>query len=161
MSQIEELTKQEVVSQLRDAEWVMLTTARADGSLLSHPMGPQEVSDDADVLFFVSLRGDQADALRQGEHVNMAVSKAGAWLSVAGRAEFVDDRAKIDELWDGEVAAYFEGGKDDPDLGLLRVTSDSAQFWGLPGGRVSALAQIVKGKITGDKVSGMAGTTEL
>lgn len=162
MAEIQDPTQQDVVTQLRDAKWVMLTTALADGRLLSHPMTPQEVTDDADVWFFVGLQGEQADALRDRDgHVNLAVSEAGAWLSVAGRAEFVDDRAKIDELWDGEVSAYFEGGKDDPNLGLLRVTGESAQFWGLPGGKVSALAQMVKAKVTGDKTAGGSGTTEL
>lgn len=161
MSTDQELSQQDVVKTLRKATWVMLTTALADGTLLSHPMSPQEVTEDADVWFFVSLAGGQAEALRSGPHVNLAVSEAGSWLSVAGRAEFVEDRAKVDELWNDDAKAWFDGGKEDPNLGLLRVTSDSAEFWGVPGGKVSALAQIVKAKATGDRVQGGSATTEL
>ena len=121
----------------------------------------QGVDDDVDVWFFVGLQGDQADALRHGPHVNLAIADAGSWLSVAGHAEFIDDRAVIDQLWNEQARAYFPDGKDDPNLGLMRVTSDSAQFWGLPGGKVAGLAQIVKSKVTGDRPPGGTATTEL
>lgn len=155
------LSQQDVVQKLRDAKLVMLTTALPEGKLLSHPMTIQDVSDDADVWFFVSLQGGQAEALRSGPHVNLAVAEAGSWLSVAGRAGFVEDRARVEQLWDDQAEAYFPGGKDDPDLGLLRVSGDSAQFWGLPGGKVAGLAQILKAKATGERAPGGTGTTEL
>lgn len=161
MSTIENLTQADVVTTLRDARIVMLTTALPDGTLLSHPMAIQEVTDDADLWFFLGLRGDQADALGSGRPVNVASAEAGAWLSVAGHAEFVDDPAKVDELWNDEAKAYFPGGRDDPDLGLLRVVGDSAQFWGLPGGKVAGIVQILKAKVTGQRTAGGSGTTEL
>lgn len=156
------LSQQDVVDRLRDADVVMLTTALPDGTLLSHPMTIQGVDDDADVWFFVGLQGDQADALRHGgPHVNLAIADAGSWLSVAGHAAFVEDRAVIDQLWNEQALAYFPQGKDDPNLGLMRVTSDSAQYWGLPGGKVAGLAQIVKSKVVGDRPPGGTATTEL
>lgn len=155
------LSQQDVVDKLRDTDVVMLTTALPDGTLLSHPMTIQGVDDDVDVWFFVGLQGDQADALRHGPHVNLAIADAGSWLSVAGHAEFIDDGAVIDQLWNEQARAYFPDGKDDPNLGLMRVTSDSAQFWGLPGGKVAGLAQIVKSKVTGDRPPGGTATTEL
>ncbi|MFC7375511.1 MULTISPECIES: pyridoxamine 5'-phosphate oxidase family protein [unclassified Brachybacterium] len=161
MVDIENLSQQDVVDKLRASDLVMLTTALPDGKLLSHPMAIQEVTDDADVWFFIGLTGGQADALRQEPHVNLAVADAGSWLSVAGRAEFVDDHAKIDELWSDRAAAYFPDGKDDPDLGLLKVVGDSAQFWGLPGGKVAGIAQILKAKVSGERTAGGTGTTEL
>lgn len=156
-----DLSQSDVVSRLRDSRFVMLTSARGDGTLLSHPMTPQQVTDDADVWFFVGLDTEQATALKTSPEVNIAVSEAGSWLSVAGRAEFVQDRAKVDELWDDSVAAYMTGGKDDPNLGLLRVDGRSAEYWGMPGGKVAALAEILKAKVTGQKPQGGAGTTEL
>ena len=40
-----------------------------------------------------------------------------------------NDRATIDRLWNPFVAAWFEGGKDDPNLQLLRFEPDRAQIW--------------------------------
>ncbi len=160
MSHEEALTIDTVVEVLKKNRLVMITTALPDGKLLAHPMAIQEVDEDATLWFFVSKEGDQADALRQGSEVNVAVSDTGTWLSVAGSAEFVDDPAKVDELWTNSAEAYFTG-KDDPKLGLLKVTGESAQFWGVPGGKVAALVGIVASRITGNEPPGQSGTTEL
>ena len=40
-----------------------------------------------------------------------------------------DDRRTIDRLWNPYVAAWFEGGKDDPRLALLRLDPESAKIW--------------------------------
>ncbi|QGU05065.1 pyridoxamine 5'-phosphate oxidase family protein [Corynebacterium comes] len=156
----DEITKEDVVTKLRDASWVMMTTTDTDGRLLSHPMVPQQVTDDADVWFFISLRGGHAEALKASPQVNLAVSEAGTWLSVAAEVEFVEDRAKVDELWNRDVEGWFEG-KDDPALGLIRADSESAQYWGLPGGKMSALARILKSRVAGDRTGGDSGTMEL
>jgi len=37
--------------------------------------------------------------------------------------------AVIDRLWNPFVAAWYEGGKDDPELRLLRFDPDWAQVW--------------------------------
>ena len=157
----DDLGQKDVVKILRDSRFVMLTTALQDGKLLAHPMTPQQVTDDADLWFFLGLQGDQATALKQNPEVNITVSEGGNWLSVAGRVDFIDDQAKIDELWSESAAAWFEHGREDPHLGLIKVTSDSAQHWGLKGGKLSALAQIVKAKVTGNRTGGGSDTTEL
>ncbi len=156
----DDITKDDIVNKLRDAKWVMMTTAGADGKLVSHPMVPQQVTEDADVWFFVSLAGGHAEALRSSPQVNLSVAEAGSWLSVAAEVEFVEDRAKVDELWNKDVEGWFEG-KDDPALGLIRANSESAQFWGLPGGKVSALARIVKSRATEGRTGGDSETMEL
>ena len=40
-----------------------------------------------------------------------------------------NDRAVIDRLWNRFIAAWFEGGKDDPNLQLLRFEATHAQVW--------------------------------
>lgn len=157
---VDEITKEDVVSKLRDTSWVMMTTAGVDGKLVSHPMVPQQVTDDADVWFFVSLKGGQADALKVSPEVNLSVAETGTWLSVSASVEFINDRAKVEELWNKDVEGWFEG-KDDPALGLIKVTSESAQFWGLPGGKMSALARIVKSRVSGEDTGGGSETMEL
>lgn len=160
MSTSEELTQEKVVEIMRDERFVMLSTATKTGKIVSHPMTPQEVADDASVWFFIGLQGDQADAIRENPEVNLAFAETGSWLSVAGRAEFVENRAKVEELWDGQVEAYFSG-KDDPNLGLLRVTGESAQYWGVPGNKAVAAVKMLASKVRGVDGPGVSGTTEL
>lgn len=161
MSTAEELTRETVVDIMSGERFVMLSTATADGKIVSHPMTPQEVTDAGDVWFFVGLQGGQADAIRSNPHVNLAFAETGSWLSVAGVAEFVDDRSKIEELWDGQMDEYFERGKDDPNLGLVRVIGESAQYWGVPGGGVVAAVKMAASKVAGTEPPGTSGTTSL
>lgn len=156
----EELGQADVVKILRGGDSVMLATALADGKILAHPMAPQEVTEDADVWFFLALDGDQAKALQTNPEVNISIAEAGNWLSVAGRVEFVDDEAKVDELWSDSATAWFDDRRD-PNLGLIKVVTHSAQHWGLPGGKASGLFRMVRSKITGDRPSGGTQTTEL
>ena len=52
------------------------------------------------------------------------------WLAtVHGRLSIDNDRATIDKLWNRYVAAWFEGGKDDPKLALLRLDAERAEIW--------------------------------
>lgn len=157
----DDLTQQDVAVKLRDAGVVMLTTAVGDEKLVSHPMTIQGVTDEADVWFFVGRDGGQAEALTRGSAVNISIAKAGSWLSVAGHAEFVEDPAKVNELWNDSAEGYFPGGPTDPNLGLLLVTTDSAQYWGLPGGRIAGAAQMARAMITKGRAAGGTDTTEL
>ena len=40
-----------------------------------------------------------------------------------------NDRATIERLWNPFVAAWYKGGKDDPNLQLLRFDADHLQIW--------------------------------
>ncbi|WP_336659281.1 pyridoxamine 5'-phosphate oxidase family protein [Leucobacter sp. USHLN153] len=161
MSTETQLTPETVIELMREERFVMMSTATAEGKIVSHPMTPQEVTDTGEVWFFIGLQGDQADAIRANPQVNLAFAETGSWLSVAGKAEFVEDRAKAAELWDGQVDAYFDGGLEDPNLGLLRVSGESAQYWGVPGGKVMAAVKMAAAKVTGQEGPGKAGTVEL
>ena len=48
---------------------------------------------------------------------------------MAGRATHVDDRALVKEMWNPVVEAWFPDGAEDPDVLLLRVDADSAEYW--------------------------------
>ena len=51
------------------------------------------------------------------------------FATVHGRLVPDNDRAAIDRMWNKFIAAWFEGGKDDPKLQLLRFDPDHAQVW--------------------------------
>ncbi|MBS0332466.1 MAG: pyridoxamine 5'-phosphate oxidase family protein [Proteobacteria bacterium] len=51
------------------------------------------------------------------------------FASIEGELIADNDRATIEHLWNPFVAAWFEGGKDDPNLQLLRFEPDRAQIW--------------------------------
>ena len=51
------------------------------------------------------------------------------FATVHGRLSVDTNRAVIDRLWNRYVAAWYEGGKDDPKLALLRLDAERAEIW--------------------------------
>lgn len=51
------------------------------------------------------------------------------FASVHGNLVIDNDRVVIDRLWNAFIAAWFEGGKDDPKLTLLRLDAEHAEIW--------------------------------
>jgi general stress protein 26 len=122
----------------------MLTSSADDGALHARPMTPQQVTDDLEAWFFVSRTSEQAVDIIERPWVNLSFDGSSDWLSVAGRATLVDDRQLVEEMWNPVVEAWFPGGSQDPDLVLLRVDAESAEYWKAPGGRAAALLSYAK-----------------
>ena len=51
------------------------------------------------------------------------------FATMHGTLSLDNDRATIDRLWNRYVAAWFEGGKNDPKLQLVRLDPEHAQVW--------------------------------
>ena len=62
-----------------------------------------------------------------------ASTSKNTYVSVAGNARIVDDRAKVEALWSPAMKLFFPGGKDDPNLRLIHVQAESAEYWDGPG----------------------------
>lgn len=57
-------------------------------------------------------------------------------------------REIIDRFWNPMVAAWFEGGKDDPELTLLQFTPNSADVWASTGNALAFGWEIAKANMT-------------
>ena len=123
----------------QDARFCMLTSTAGDGALHARPMTPQQVTDDLESWFFISRSSEQAADLGARPDVNLSFDGSSDWLSVAGRATLVDDRALIKEMWSPVVEEWLPTGPSDPDAVLLRVDAASAEYWKTPGGRAATL----------------------
>ena len=101
----------------------------------SQPMSAQLLEDDDEhggtIWFFTSRDTDLAHSMGAGHRAHLHFSAKGhdLFASVHGELLPVNDRVTIDRLWNRFVAAWFEGGKEDPKLQLLRFDPDRAQIW--------------------------------
>jgi general stress protein 26 len=135
----------------------MLTTTEQDGTLHSRPMATQEMDSDGVLWFFTYADAPKVEDVEQQSHVNVSYSNPddNLFVSVAGTAQLVRDRQKIKELWNPFVKAWFPNGQDDPNVGLLKVTVASAEYWDAPSGKMGALYTAVKNLAThGEKPAG-------
>jgi general stress protein 26 len=83
------------------------------------------------IWFFTANDTDLVRALGKGHRAQLHFSSKGHDLFAAVHGELTPtcDRVTIDRLWNRFVAAWFEGGKTDPKLQLLRFEPDRAQIW--------------------------------
>jgi general stress protein 26 len=51
------------------------------------------------------------------------------FATIHGSVRLDNDRAVIDRLWNRYIAAWYQGGKDDPQLALLRLDPERAEIW--------------------------------
>lgn len=145
---------QKVAELMKGIRTAMLTTVDDDGHLVSRPMAVQEVEFDGDLWFFSGADARKVDQIRHGARVNVAFASGSSWVSIAGNAEVLRDVAKAKELWNSFVEAWFPNGPEHPDVVLVKVHADTAEYWDSPGGRVATLLSLVKSKITGDAYDG-------
>jgi general stress protein 26 len=141
---------------IKDIKFAMLTTVEPDGSLHSRPMATQEVDFDGDLWFFTGASTAKVDEVRHDQHVNVSYAEPGdnTFVSVSGKATVVRDRAKAKELWNPVYKAWFPKGLDDPDLALLKVSVEKAEFWDSPSSKVVQLLGFAKAIATGERARG-------
>lgn len=132
----------------------MLTTTAPDGTLISRPMALQEVEFDGDLWFFAERASRKMAHLVAHPQVNVTVGSGSTWVSLTGSASLVEDDAKKKELWNAGVEAWFPDGPDSPDVVLLKVRGESAEYWNTPGGRIASLISFAKAKATGEPYDG-------
>ena len=132
-------TRAEHIAQLseliKDVEVAMFTTTGVDGRLYSRPLGTQQVDFDGDLWFATAADSPKVAEISLNPRVNVAYASTSknTYVSVSGRARIVDDREKIEALWSPAMKLFFPGGKDDPNLRLIQVRAETAEYWEGPG----------------------------
>jgi len=134
---------------LKKAKIALITTVSADNQLVSRPMAVKERDFDGDLWFFTEDPSHKTDEVRSNPEVNVALESGSGWVSIAGIASIVKDAAKIDELWDTAAEAWFQNGRDDPKVALLKVTARTAEYWATDEPKPLVLFKYAKAAVTG------------
>ena len=139
-------------SLIKDARVAMLTTER-DGRLYSRPMVASQKRFDGTLWFFTRKSSPKVDEVTTHRSVNVAYasSESMSFVSLSGNSVLVEDRSAIDEHWNEWVKVWFPDGKDDPDLALLRVDVDTAEYWDAPSSKMVIAFDYLKARITGSR----------
>gem|GEM_PF-2927899 len=98
----------------------------------------------------IATRGSDGSAVRALKRRRVTTVTAMASVSVAGTAEIVHDRAKMEELYSPSLDIWFEDGLDTPGIALLTVTPVVAEFWEPAKGKVAMAAGALKALVTRD-----------
>ncbi len=139
---------------VEDIRVAMMTTQDEDGTLRSRPLQTLRFADDGALWFFTSASSPKvAEAEAAGWQVNLSYASQAKhdYVSISGRATLSRDRKLMEALWNKWVEVFFPKGIDDPDLALLRVDIEKAEYWDAPGSAIGRLYAVVKALTTGNK----------
>jgi general stress protein 26 len=137
---------------VKEIDFCMLTTMDETGDLRSRPMSSNgDIDRDGDIWFFTSASSHKVSEIEKLPKVNVSFADPDNqhYVSVSGTAQLVRDRNKIEELWRPEFQMWFPEGKDDPDVALLRVSLEKAEYWDSPSSTVGFVLNFISSLVTG------------
>ena len=136
---------------------------RNDGATC-RPMSAQEVDAEGNIWFFSDINSDKNREIQEDNLVQLVFSHPGksSYMIVNGVAEISLDRQKIEELWTPVAKIWFEQGKDDPNLSLLKVNTKSAYYWDTDGNKMINFFKFLASVATGSNlVTGVQGSIKV
>lgn len=118
--------KRKLWEKLGESPYLMMGLSSAHEH--SEPLTAMLDKDQVDRIYFFIGRDNRL--ARGGAAMAQFISKGHDYFAcLSGHATVDDDRAMIDKLWSKPVESWFPGGKDDPNLALLRFDIDEAELW--------------------------------
>jgi general stress protein 26 len=125
------------------------------------PMSAQEVDTDGNIWFFSGLDSDKNLEIQKDNLVQLVFSdpSKSSYLIVNGVAEIVIDLQKIEELWTAATKIWFEKGKEDPNISLIKVNTQTAFYWDTNGNKMVNFFKFLASVATGSNlVTGVKGS---
>lgn len=127
------------------------TNLKTDDGSTTRPMSTQEVDDEGNFWFFSGIDSDKNREVKENKNVQLFFSdpSKSTYLVVNGEAEVIIDHEKFEKYWNPLVKTWFKGGKDDPNLSLLKVVPNTSYYWDVDGNRMVNFVKMIASVATG------------
>jgi general stress protein 26 len=141
---------QKLLELIKTIEVAMLVTEDG-GQLRSRPMAGVQRAFDGDLWFFTRASSHKVRETADHQTVNLSYAHPGKenYVSVSGWATLVQDHSVIAQYWTESMRVWFPKGKNDPDIAMLKVTVDQAEYWDAPSSTMLQAYGYVKALLTG------------
>ena len=135
---------------IKDTQFAMLTSDD-DGVLRSRPMVASQTDFDGVLWFFTRASSHKVAEVQGDPRVNVSYADPSKqnYVSLSGTTRLVRDQAAIDAHWSESARTWFPKGKTDPDIALLRVEVQQAEYWDAPNSKMLHAYGYVKAVLTG------------
>lgn len=142
---------EELSELLKHFRFAMLTFVTEEGHLHSAPMTTQNNTFNGIVWFLGSKKSELVKSISSNPQVNLGYSNTSNndYVSINGVAENVIDEVILDEIWSPAYEAFFQQGKSDSDIQLIRVVCNGAQYW-KGSGTLFTLYKLTRAAVTGE-----------
>ena len=144
--------RRKVLEMVEGIDYAVLgTRAVDDGAIHARPMAYRSVEQDGTLWFFTKKNSRKVKELTADPNtlVSFADPRKQNFVSVAGTSTIVDDRTKVKALWSEIYRAWFPDGPDDPNVVLIRVDAQHAEYWDNPTSAVVYAFGYLKAVTTG------------
>jgi general stress protein 26 len=103
------------------------------------------------IYFLTDARRHKDEEIARNPGVNLSFANAGnqKYVSVTGNAAVSNDRARIKQLFSTPAKAWWNSA-DDPNIRVLKITPDDAEFWDTPGSVISYV-KMATAAVTGSR----------
>lgn len=139
--------KQQFASRLNETRSGMLSAGAAPAVPMSHFYEAEK--DDA-VLWFITSKGTElaqaAQKQTKGQYL-ISDNDAQLYARVDGVIRAENDPATLERIWSFVADAWFEEGKQDDDVQLLRMDMRAAEVW-ITGGSLKFFYEMAKANLT-------------
>lgn len=151
------------IDELRDSPTALIwKTIAAEGVAmvgtpdLTGPMRPMSVHASAEecaIWFIVHADSDLTAEVGEGGPSRLVVmSRDGRiQLSLTGRIEPSHSALHVDRYWSSLVGTWFDRGRDDPAVMLMRFTPQTGKIWVASGGILAVGWEFAAATLTGEK----------
>ena len=137
-------------SMIKDIKVAMMTSW--DGEAMhSRPMHGIQEEYEGKLYFFTREESAKTAEISKYDKINLAYADIdhNTFVSIAGRSRLVHDQERMRRYWNPMVSAWFPKGLNDPDLALIEVEADSAQYWDSTSSNMRYLWEIASANLTG------------
>jgi general stress protein 26 len=130
--------------------FAMLVTRDGD-KLRARPMSAYLERDNNAIYFLTDARRHKDDEIARNPNVNLSFANASdqKYVSVSGTAVVSNDRAKIKQLFSTPAKAWWDSA-DDPNIRVLKISPEDAEFWDSPG-TVISYVKMAAAAVTGTR----------
>lgn len=118
------------------------------------PMSRKEVDDEGNIWFLFSSESDTHQNIQKNNKVSLLYSHVGDYnfLSINGTSEISQDQALIDKYWNKMADAWFEKGKEDPRIRVLKVKPEEANYWDSKSNKLVTFFKVAASAISGQQL---------
>ena len=133
---------------------MMCTNTAEINNLHAVPMSRQEVDDEGNLWFLFSSESETYKNLQKNNNISVLYSDISTYsfLSINGIAEISQDKSRIDKYWNKMIEGWFEKGKEDPAIRILKVIPSQGHYWDNKSNKLVTFLKVAASAVSGQKL---------
>ena len=118
------------------------------------PMSTQEVEEEGNIWFLFSSESETHQHLQEDKTICLLYSDVRNYnfLSIHGAGEISQDKVRIEKYWNKMMDGWFEKGKEDPTIRVLKIIPQEAHYWDNKTNKLVTFFKVAISAVSGQKL---------